>query len=245
MAVAAHVEAGDLLAERVFSARHLGDSKALNRVRSQLERLLGPLASLGIREGAAITLAGGYGRLPVGDQDINLQRVLPFIGLARESWLALESIDFPPKGLVVVENLATFEACCRQEVSALKDTMIVWSSGYPGRNVRAVVEAAVSAQARIRIWADLDLDGIRIARLISTWAFGRAEPVYMSPDDVANAQITRPLGRRARLAVEADLSEHPKAFLSETLRAILQHDAWVEQETFLGNTTDDVHTANP
>ena len=38
------------MAERVFSVRYLGDSKALGRVRGRIESLLGPLERFGIRD---------------------------------------------------------------------------------------------------------------------------------------------------------------------------------------------------
>src|SRR5439155_105114 len=58
-AVATHAETGDVLASRVFAARYLGDSKALGVLRPRLERLLGPLDGLGIRDGASPTFVDG------------------------------------------------------------------------------------------------------------------------------------------------------------------------------------------
>src|SRR6185369_6479542 len=98
-ALAAHAESGEVLAERVFSARHLGGSKALVTLRGRLERLAGPLAEIGIREGASVTLLGGGGALRAADGEIVLPAFAPFLGLAREAVENLREIDFPAGGL--------------------------------------------------------------------------------------------------------------------------------------------------
>lgn len=229
-ALAVHAEAGDVLAERVFSARYLGDSKVLGYFRRRIERLVGPLAALGIREGAAVTLVGGAGRLHLPGQALDLTALAPFAGLAREAFERLEGVDFPPQGLLVVENLTAFEACCRGEVEGAGGSLAVWSAGYPGRTVRRLAERAAAAGAPVRVWADLDLDGVRIARLVLSWAPGH--PWKMSPDDLAAAEGL-PLSKEAMAAIRRDLADRPDAPLADTLRAILAAGRWVEQEALL------------
>ena len=90
-AIAVHAESGDVLASRIFAARYLGDSKALGRLRAPLERLLGPLDALGIRDGGSATFLGGSGC------------VFAAGGV---------TIEAPAQGVVLVENFAVFEACC-------------------------------------------------------------------------------------------------------------------------------------
>lgn len=232
-AVARHAAEGDTLAERVFSARHLGSSKALGRLRAALEQRLGPLDALGIREGAALTLVGGRGRIVLaGGAGIDLAAMPPFVGLSRETAVGLSALEPPPKGLVAVENLTVFDACCRGEVAELSGAMVVWTAGYPGRGVRAVVDAAVRAASPVTVWCDLDLDGVRIARLLasrcSTVRFFR-----MSADDLQASPRALPLGDRARRAVERELATAHDDRLTEVLRAIHHRRAWVEQEAFL------------
>jgi hypothetical protein len=233
-AVALHASEGEVLAERVFSVRQLGGSKALGRLRGALEQRLGPLDALGIREGAALTLVGGRGRIALAHgREIELSEVPPFAGLARETALALASVAPPPEGLVAVENLTVFDACCRGEVSELAGAMVVWTAGYPGRGVRAVVEAAVRADAPVSIWCDLDLDGVRIARLVASWCRS-ARFFRMTSDDLAAAARTLPLTARARRAIERELETSPVDDLTETLRALRDRGVWAEQEGFLG-----------
>lgn len=233
-AVARHAAAGDVLAERVFSARHLGSSKALARLRSQLEARLGPLGSLGIREGGSVVLVGGAGRAVLPGAILDLAALAPYVGLSRESALALERLECPQRALIAVENLTVFEACCRGEVAEVAGAAFVWTAGYPGRGTHAVIDAAVRAGATVRAWCDLDLDGVRIARMIAAWS-GGCDFFKMSPADVAFAPRHQPLTARARAVIERDLREDASRELVETLRAILDAGGWVEQEVFLGS----------
>jgi hypothetical protein len=233
-AVAAHAASGETLAERVFSARYLGDSKALRKLRRRLEHHVGPLEAIGIREGAAITLLGGAGRLHAGPSIVEIGAFAPYLGLAREVLTeGLAGVDFPEQGLFVVENLTVFEACCRGEVAAARGSLVIWSAGYPGRGVRALVERAATVGAMVRAWADLDLDGVRIARLLARWAGPSFAAHRMSPDDVASADVVRPLSPLSAAAIRADLRANPGAVLAETLAALLERDGWIEQETML------------
>lgn len=233
-AVVRHAEAGEVLAARVFAARYLGSSKALERWRTRLEERLGPLEALGIRDGAAVTLLGGSGRVCLAACEIDLAAVAPFLGLANEALGALEDVAFPPAGLLVGENFAPFEACCRGEVEPFQGALVVWSQGYPGRAVRRLVELAAAKGAPVRVWADVDLDGVRIVRLVASWAPAAVQAVRMSPSDLAAAPTSQPLPERASAAIRADLKERPDALLADTLRALLEDGRWVEQEAFLG-----------
>lgn len=232
-AVAIHVEADEVLAERVFSTRYLGKPKALAGIRGRLERLVGPLAGIGIREGAGVTLLGGDGTLRLADREIGLRTFTPFLGLPREILENLEDVAFPAGGLFVVENLATFEACCRGEVAAARGALIAWSAGYPGRSIRKLVELAGATGAPLRVWADLDLDGVRIARLTASWYPGEAELHRMSPQDLKDASYRHHLYPRSVAAIRRELKERPEAPLADTLRALLSLGWWAEQEAFL------------
>lgn len=233
-AVARHAADGEVLAERVFAARHLGQSKALAGLRAALEQRLGPLAALGVREGAALTLVGGCGRLVLdGGATLDLGYLSPFVGLSREAAGRIVSVQLPSQGLVAVENLTVFDACCRGEVGALGGAAFVWTAGYPGRGTRAIVEAAVSARAKTMVWCDLDLDGVRIARLVRIWAPG-TRAYQMTRHELLNARHWLPLTPRARQRLERELAVGTDDDLTDALRAMLELGRWVEQESMLG-----------
>ncbi len=235
-AIARHVQGGEVLPARVFAARHLGSSKALEPLRARLERALGSLEALGIRDGGAATFLGGAGRVVFAAGELDLARLGPFIGVARDLLKGGLSLDVPAAGVLLAENFAVFEACCRGEIADLRNSLVVWTAGYPGRAVRAVVEAAERCRAPVRAWADLDLDGVRIVRLANSWAPRGVEAFRMSPADLAAAAASLPLSARAAAAIRADLAARPNDLLSETLTAILELGRWVEQEAFLGGS---------
>jgi hypothetical protein len=217
-AIARHAETGDQLAERVFSTHYLDSSKAFQRVRTSVERLLGqPVEKLGIREGAAAVFVGGLGRLQINDCEIDLEALYPFAGFARETLVGEIRLEAPADGLLLVENFTVFEACCRGEVPGIENTMVVWTAGYPGRGVRSLVEHAARLGVQIRIWAVV-------------------EAFRMFPSDLAAAPRRAKLGDRAQKAIRTELDEQPEAFLSDTLRALLSSNSWVEQECFLASS---------
>lgn len=238
--LAVHVASGDIVAERVFSARYLGDSKALGRVRRRIESLLGPLEALGIREAGALVQIGGLGAIRVRGEGgnathLNLATLDPYLGLPRDA-LADErvEVELAEGGLIVIENFACFEAFCRGEVEQPLGSTVAWTAGYPGRAIRRLVEVAARRGAPVRVWADLDLDGVRIARLIYLWSAGTARFHWMTLGDLRGARRSLPLTDRAVEAIRADLERQPNAPLAELLRALLETGRWVEQEVFLG-----------
>lgn len=238
--LAVHVASGDIVAERVFSVRYLGDSKALGRVRRRVESLLGPLEGLGIREAGALVQIGGLGAIRVRSEDgsptrLDLATLDPYLGLPRDALAdgRLE-VELADAGLIVIENFACFEAFCRGEVEQPLRSTAAWTAGYPGRAIRWLVEVAAGRGARVRVWADLDLDGVRIARLVDAWSAGTARFHGMTPGDLRSARRSLPLTKRAVAAIRADLERHPDAPLADLLRALLEAGRWVEQEAFLG-----------
>jgi hypothetical protein len=111
---------------------------------------------------------------------------------------------------------------------------VVWSAGYPGRGVRRLVEEGARTGARVRVWGDLDLDGVRIARHLAAFAGPGFEAWRMAPADLRAAPCRLPLSPRAAAAIRADLARQPTAPLAGTLRALLEMGGWAEQEGLLG-----------
>ena len=85
----------------------------------------------------------------------------------------------------------------------------------------------------IQALADLDLHGVRIARLVQRWA-PSATPWHMAPEDLRRAAVSKSLSQSEAAAIRRDLESRPDEVLSVTLRAFLDERATVEQEALLG-----------
>lgn len=223
------VEDGEVLSERLFSVKYLGNSKMLRFLRRRLERLVGPLERLGIRDSGQIVLIGGRGMLNLNGVTLDLSR-FQYLGLALHDALEIQ-IDFPVGGLLVVENLTPFHTCVAQ-FSRERGLMVLWTAGFPGRGVRAIIRRAAECGVAIRVWCDLDLGGVRIARIVAQVA-RTAQTVLMDPETIRTAQLTQRIEPELLTAIRRDLTLHPADPLADCLRALLEGGFWVEQETLL------------
>jgi len=225
------LESGDALPAKAFSAQVLGNSKALSPIRQRLERLVGPLQRLGVRDWGGMVIMGGAGLLRLGTCEIRLG-TLRCIGISSDDILGLRELGVPPAGILVIENLTPFQACL-EHFGGNSSVLFVWSGGFPNRGVKQLLEDAARQKAAIRVWCDLDLGGIRIARLIHEITGGTAEPVLMNAATLERSAIASPLSAENAARIQRDVEQHPNGFLSDTLRAILAKRVWVEQEALL------------
>lgn len=230
-ALARLLERGDVVPAKAFSAQILGKSKALARIRRRLEKIVGPLERLGIRDWGGLVLMAGSGALRFQSAEICLDS-LRCVGVSSEDMLALQTLELPTTGVLVIENLTPFQACLER---SRKDNppLLLWSGGFPNRGVQRLLDEAARQKARIRVWCDLDLGGIRIARLIHEITSGAAEPVLMDAATVEESKLSCSLSAEGIASLHRDLEQHPDAILADTLRAILSKRQWVEQETLL------------
>jgi hypothetical protein len=225
------VESGDALPHRVFSAMTLNDSKAFMQTRRRVERLVGPVDRLGIRDSGAMVMFGGRGLIELSNTKIDVGSFRS-IAMSTKDVERLRCLHLPEGGILVIENLTPFEACL-ENTTALAPMLLVWSGGFPNRGVVRILEQAARQRARIRVWCDLDLGGVRIARSIHRITSGMAEPVLMNADTVRLASVGCPLSSQAKRMMGRDLALHPDDILVDTLRSLLQRGEWIEQETLL------------
>ena len=227
------VESGDVIPLRAFSAKFLGSSKAFSPIRNQVERLVGPIEHLGIRDWGGLVLMGDAGMLSCAKGEIGVD-AFRHIGCSSEDILAMQHLQVPEHGVLLVENLTPFHACIGQ-VSRDRSLLVVWSGGFPNRGITQLVQAAATAKARIRVWCDVDLSGVTIARLVHRQTGGTAEPVLMQLDVVRTASRGCKLPGVQMRNIKRDLESHPDD-ISETLRALLERGEWFEQETLLSKS---------
>jgi hypothetical protein len=230
-ALAQLVDSSEVMPLRAFSARVLGSSKAFFPIRNHVERLVGPVERLGIRESGGLVLMGGDGRLSFAKGDIYIDR-FRYVGCSSEDILEMQHLQVPEQGVLLVENLTPFHACIEQ-FGRDNSVLVSWLGGFPNRGVSHLIQAAASKGVRIRVWCDIDLSGIRIARLIHKLTNGIAEPVLMQPCVVQMASQGCKLSHTQLKDIKRDLENHPNAILNETLHALLERGEWFEQETLL------------
>ncbi len=176
-------------------------------------------------------MVGGRGTLTLGGVILDLSR-FQYLGLAPEDALQVETIDFPAGGLLVVENLTPFQTCVALGRSTQRELMVLWSAGFPGRGVRAIVRRAAEQGVPVRLWCDLDLGGVRIARILAQSAPG-AQTVLMDSETLRDAQVTQRIEPELMAAMRRDIAIHPADLLSESVRTMLKCGVWVEQEYLL------------
>jgi hypothetical protein len=125
-------------------------------------------------------------------------------------------MEFPSGGLLVIENFTPFEACV-DLLARREQLMVLWTAGFPGKAVLGVIRRAAEARVSIRLWCDLDLGGVRIARSILRVA-AEARPVLMDPATITETNRKMPLTPDHRAAIRRDVTIHPTAPLSDLLR---------------------------
>jgi hypothetical protein len=231
------VESGDVIPARIFSSSVLGHSKALHAMRRKLERMVGPLERLGVREAGQIVIMGGIGKVVFLHSTLNLDN-FRHVGVSHKDALSIERIDFPSGGLLVVENLTPFEACV-DVVARKQQLMVLWTAGFAGKGVLHVIRKGVESKIRIRVWCDLDLGGVRIARSILNVA-ASAEPILMNKAAMAASKTRNALTPDQLAALRRDLTVHPAEPLAETVRALVEANVWVEQEALIERITCDI-----
>ncbi len=229
-ALARMVEAGDVMPARVFSTSVLGHSKALAAIRGKLERMIGPLDRLGIRDAGQTVVMGGHGRLSFPRSSLDLAD-FRHVGVSHHDALEIDRVQFPPGGLLVVENFTPFEACL-DLIAGQQQLMLLWSAGFPGKGVLRVIQEAAESHVPIRLWCDLDLGGVRIVRSILRVA-PAAQPVLMDAATLTSAKTKNAVTPDHLAAVRRDLTLHPNAPLADLLRAIESANVWVEQEALI------------
>jgi len=85
----------------------------------------------------------------------------------------------------------------------------------------------------VRAWADLDLGGIRIVRLIGR-AAGVVESILMDASTLTSAARWIDLKPDQATMIRRDLNRHSGEALADTLREIVALNRWIEQETLIG-----------
>lgn len=157
---------------RTFSARFLGDSKAMERIRDRFAKIwneqfdtgLEPkelFESLGLVKFPPPLFLKGPIKIKTGGGWLDLGLV-PSFGLPPD---AIEEIDFSqiPAYVLTIENLASFNRHTRE----VKDNgLIIYSAGFLGPDTAKVIQnldRCLELSVPFFHWGDIDAGGLRIA----------------------------------------------------------------------------------
>ncbi len=178
---------------RTFSARCLGDSKAMERLQSRIAAVLRShlklpdlndaevYAEIGLEKYPQPLFLKGPLELTYGGKRLELEGVGPYLAVSPDGITEIASAGSPDY-VLVIENLTSYQ----RHVRELDDRGIVlYSGGFPGPTFRALLgrlDEHLDAGLPFFHWGDVDLGGLRIfARLADTLRRHALRPHLMQP----------------------------------------------------------------
>lgn len=158
---------------RTFSAKSLGDSKALERIRDRFAAVWNEEFSTGfgaqelyeylglLKFPAAIFIKGPV-KVRVGNCWLPVDQVSPFLGIVPDSIKEISS-TIKPDYILTIENLASFNRHCRE----VEDNGIVlYTAGFLGPQTSRIVkllDEQYDETVPFFHWGDIDIGGLNIS----------------------------------------------------------------------------------
>jgi hypothetical protein len=178
---------------RTFSARALGDSKAMERLQSRVAAVFREHLDLADLDDAELYLELGLEKYPqplflrgplrlaYGGTIVDLAGLRPYAAFSPDAVAGVEpvgAVDY----VLTVENLTSFQ----RHVRTLVDRgVVLYSAGFPGPSFRGFLrwlDAALAEATPFFHWGDVDVGGLRIfARLAAVLSRHTLRPHLMGP----------------------------------------------------------------
>lgn len=164
---------------RTFSARHLSDSKAFERLKSIFCSVWAKynglekwdtdelLQTLGLEKEPHPVLLRGPLLLQQKEVISDLSCFQPFIGMPREL-LGSVILKYAPAYVLTIENLTSFFRHARE---IQDDGLILFTNGFPNPDVQKLLsrlDSDLPQSTPFYHWGDTDVDGLRILNFIGT-----------------------------------------------------------------------------
>nr|WP_242470757.1 Wadjet anti-phage system protein JetD domain-containing protein [Thiocystis violacea] len=164
---------------RRFSARLLGDSKAVERLSGRLAELLrhNPqwqdltenrdlFRVIGLEKFPPPLLIKGPLALRIEERRLDITGLTPYVGLSPDAIQSLEPAGAVPY-LLCIENLASFQHHARE----IQDrALLLYTAGFPGPDLIRVIQlldCTLPAHCPFLHWGDRDIGGLRIFAQLS------------------------------------------------------------------------------
>jgi Wadjet anti plasmid transformation system JetA-like protein len=176
---------------RTFSARHVGDSKAVEKMQSRFARIwqrqfggddLDPgelYESLGISKFPHPLLFKGAITIVSGDEPFNCTKARPYIGFPPQAIEKLEFIEIPSY-VLTVENFASFN---RYAAEVSDNGLVIYTGGFPSPSkarLFKMLDAELPETVEFYHWGDLDLGGLRIVVRLQNFMRRKVRPHLMN-----------------------------------------------------------------
>jgi len=178
---------------RTFSARCLGDSKAMERLQSRIAAVLRSqlgltdlndaevYAELGLEKYPQPVFLKGPVALSYGGKRLDLVGIGPYLALSPDGIDAVAAVGRPDY-VLVIENLTSYQ----RHVREIDDRgVVLYSAGFPSPAFRALLgrlDEDLDAAVPFFHWGDVDLGGLRIfARLAAILTRHVLQPHLMQP----------------------------------------------------------------
>lgn len=215
-----HAASGQQVLPRQFSGSW-DLSKKFEEHRSRIERVLGDVSDLGVIDSASLLYVAGPGVLHFAEATIQVSPILGILGFERGVLRTIKEVD--AEKVVYIENKQVFEAVAKGMVPELIGYFCIFTGGNAGAAIRHVASVT---RGECLVWADLDPEGVRIARQIHTATNGRARPYRMTPRELEAA--THKLDATRLKTLDQELGRPGP--LHDLLLAIKHSGTWLEQE---------------
>ena len=197
---------GRILSARELAATRLGWSKAWTPARmAAFERLVNMKFEDALETMEPEVRIRGPLSWTSGSTIVDARLAYPWVAIPARSAQQYGNLDHSAaQGVLVVENLDTFEAICRH--SPVTHTWLcLWGHGYVNNSLIGLVKTINKTTA---CWADLDADGIAIVGDLQRRSGLAISPVFMDVSLHSESAYLEQDGERAALASELAVSGH-------------------------------------
>lgn len=141
-----------------------------------------------------------------GSTAVDARVARPWVSIPARSAQQYGTLDYSQaQGVLVIENLDTFEAICRH--SSVPDTWLcLWGHGYVNNSLANLVRSINRVTA---CWADLDAHGINIVRDLQRRSERPVSPIFMEAAYHDEFAFLEQDDKQVSLALELATNGHP------------------------------------
>lgn len=210
--------AGERLSARELAAKDLGWSKAWTNARiAAFERLIGMPFDRALETTEPDVRLRGPLTWTTDNVAVDASAARPWVAIPARSAQQFGMLDYSgASGVLIIENLDTFEAICRH--SDIPDRWLcLWGHGYVNNSLASLVGLISKPTVS---WSDLDAHGVAIVGDLEARCGVEVTPVFMTVELHADSAFLEQDDEQRALASRLAVSGHPalRALAAEIAR---------------------------